>query len=654
VTDLGDAGMGSGRQGDLRYAINMANTDPDLSNRIVFQPGLTGTITLTRGPLAINKNLRITGPGEDVVTVSGNHQSGVFNITADPRAQVVEISGLTVADGIGVTVNGVDVGGGIYNDHAQLTLSHCTITGNSTVGTPFGSGGGLDSQGTLILDSCTVSGNTSGDYGGGITAGNPNGSGSLTINSSLIADNRAGFGGGLEIQEPATITDSTVSGNTAGAFGWGGGIDVFGSFDRPITVALSRSAIVSNSARYGGGLYNQDGFITLTNAMVSANVGGGLNNQVFPMTVTDSVISDNIGNTVDDLGSGIVNSGQLVVSGSTISGNASGGAGGGVEALYGDVSIVNSTISGNTAGATGGGVDAFGNVSVELTSVTITGNTANGVGQQGHGGGGLTSRLTALGRVVLRNTLIAGNFTASLGPDVFGTVTSLGYNLIGQRDDSLGWIATDRTGDFFTPLDPMLGPLQDNGGPTPTHALLADSPAVDAGDPTLQNTPDQRGTIRHHFGVNPAVDIGAFDAGTVNGFRLVAPAEVVAGEPFALTVVAVDAAGNLASTYTGTIHFSSADLDAVLPDDYRFAPGDAGVATFLVTLQTPGVQQIQVNDVTTPRFVGSATVTVDAPPPIPGRAARLADLCFGDADPLGLGLPLGVPGRKSHRDVWLD
>jgi adhesin/invasin len=150
------------------------------------------------------------------------------------------------------------------------------------------------------------------------------------------------------------------------------------------------------------------------------------------------------------------------------------------------------------------------------------------------------------------------------------------------------------------------------------------------------------------------VDIGAFDAGTVNAFRVVAPAEVAAGQPFAVTVVAVDAAGNLASTYTGTIHFSSTDLDAELPADYRFAPGDAGVATFIVTLETPGSQLVQVNDINTTRFEGIATVNVDAPSDTPGRAARLADLVCGAADPLGLDLPFVVPGRKNHHGIWPD
>src|SRR5262249_38800631 len=94
VTDLGDAGVGSGLQVDLRYAINTANSNTALSNRIVFQPGLTGTITLTQGKFVITKALEVDGPGADLLTVSGNHASGVFDITA-PAGHAVLLSGLT-------------------------------------------------------------------------------------------------------------------------------------------------------------------------------------------------------------------------------------------------------------------------------------------------------------------------------------------------------------------------------------------------------------------------------------------------------------------------------------------------------------------------------------------------------------------------------
>jgi hypothetical protein len=658
VTSLADRGTGSGLRGDLRYAIHTANANPDLSNRIVFQPGLAGTITLTQGSLDITKNLEIDGPGQELLTVSGNHQSGVFNITDDPRVQVVAISGLTIADGTGVVVNGQDVGGGIYNDHAQLTVSDCTITGNAVDGVGFG--GGIDSLGTLVLNSSTVSDNISGGFGGGISSGGPLGGpnvgGVVTINSSLIADNQASLesGGGLYLLGPATITDSTISGNSAGA--QGGGIFINVPLQTTTLVTLSRCVLEGNSG-VGGGLMNLDAAVVVANSTVSGNTAtafgaaGGLENALSAarMSITDSVIADNTG-------SGVVNNGQMTMSGSTISGNSSTSSGGGLQVGYGNVTLVNSTISGNTAATSGGGVSSGGTSTLELTSVTITGNTANGVGQMGHGGGGLASAPNMSGHVLLRNTLIAGNFTASLGPDVIGRVTSLGFNLIGETDDSLGWGPHDRTGDFFAPLDPLLGPLQDNGGPTPTHALLLGSPALDAGDPTLGGSVDQRGTVRFHTGVNPPVDVGAFDAATRNaaGFRLVAPANAVAGEPFALTVVVLDPAGNLASTYQGTIHFSSSDFAAGLPDDYRFVPTDIGVATFMVTLQTPGSQQVQVNDVDRPALRTSATVNVDAPARTQGRVANLADLFFGEADPVGLEPPSMFPGRKDHRGTWLE
>ncbi len=663
VTSLADRGTGSGLRGDLRYAIDTANANPDPSNRIVFRPGLAGTITLAQGSLDITKDLEIDGPGQDLLTVSGNHQSGVFNITADPRVQVVSLSGLTIADGTGVSVNGLNVGGGIYNDHAQLTVSDCTITGNAVNG--VGLGGGIDSLGPLILNSSTVSDNISSGSGGGISSGGLLGGtdigGVVTINSSLIADNQAslGSGGGLYLLGPATITDSTISGNSAAGNSVGangGGVFVNGPLQIPFTVAVSRSVIVGNNAHSGGGLYNSDEMVTITDTTVSRNAtpifAGGVENALSGalMSITDSVISDNTG-------IGVESNGQLTVSGSTISGNSnqsSQSEGGGLSIGYGTATIVNSTISGNTSAMEGGGIFASGIVNVELTSVTITGNSANGGAQTQHGGGGLASRPSiSQGRVLLRNTLIAGNFTASLGPDVIGRVTSLGFNLIGQDDDSLGWTATDVTGNFFAPLDPLLGPLQDNGGPTPTHALLAGSPAIERGDPTLGGSLDQRGTIRFHTGANPPVDIGAFDAAIRNGFRVVAPTEVVAGEPFALTVVVLDPVGNLASTFTGTIHFSSSDSDAVLPDDYTFVPTDIGVATFMITLQTPGSQQVQVNDVDRPALQAGVTVNVDAPSGTLGRAAHLADLFFGEADPAGLEPPSMFPGRKDHRSMWL-
>jgi hypothetical protein len=633
VTDLGDAGAGTGFQGDIRYCLNQANANSEPSNSVVFDPGLAGTITLTQGPLSVSKGLEIDGPGQDVLTISGNHQSGVLTITDGTGTPLVTISGLTIADGNGVQ----NLGGGIFSDHATLTLSNCTVAGNA-VGNS-GSGGGIYlNGGTLTLNSCIVSENASGAFGGGIdnnrgtlivnastVSGNtPGGSGggiysrpsfpyprdtTFVLNSSLIADNHSGNSGfdvgGLDIAGPATITDSTISGNTGYR---AGGICLLGDITSQTISTISGCAIVGNTASsIGAGLVNEGDTLTIVDTAVSGNTSvreavGGIDN-AGRLNLSDSIVSDNAGG-------GIRNFRQLTISGSTISGNTREG---GLLTFFGTAQIVNSTFSGNSSDQGGGGIGVMPDAFAELTSVTITGNTANGTGPS-RGGGGLSVLSTyGNGRALLRNTLVAGNFTARVGPDVYGSVLSLGYNLIGAADDSQGWGATDLTGTSFSPIDPRLGPLQDNGGPTPTHALHAGSPAINRGDPALLESVDQRGTPRFHTGAPPPVDIGAFDANALNGFRLLAPSEVAAGEPFTIIVIALDGSGNTASTFVGRIHFSSTDPGAQLPDDYTFTAADGGMATFTVTLQTAGSQQVQVRSLDMPSFQGSTAVIVDPP-----------------------------------------
>jgi hypothetical protein len=683
VIDMGDAGIGFDDHGDLRYCLTQANANDEPSNVIKFHRGLEGTIVLTQGPLDISKDVTIRGPADGSLTISGNHRSGVFDITADPSVQAVTLSDLTIADGTGVTVNGRRVGGGLFNDHATVTLDHVVVTGNTVAS--GGYGGGIENvTGTVILNSSTVSGNSvaSNGYGGGIHTGGGQltlnsstvsgnsiaggdfgfgggissfGSAVVVINSSLIADNHiqpagpSAGGGGVSLTGPSTVTDSTISGNTSNGYG-GGGL-AGGGLGSVSPVSVIRSVIQGNSARStGGGLYSYDGNLTIDRTTISGNAisggphtGSGLANPMIQsrVTITDSLISDNTG------GSGIENVGQMTLSGSTIAGNSTPFEGGGLLFDYGSVTAVNCTFSGNRAGEAGGAIFMFLSGSVatlHLTSVTITANVAPQ-------GGGLQAPATlqADALAVVWNTLIAGN-SASLGPDVDGYVISLGYNLVGQVDGSTGWASRDSLGHTSAPLDPLLGPLQDNGGPTPTHALLAGSPAIDTGAPSLWGSVDQRGTVRFHSGLNPPIDVGAFDSGVREGFRLLAPAEAVAGEPFTVTVIPVDIFGFKVSTFTGTIHFSSSDGDAVLPADYTYAPEDGGVASFSITLQTEGSQQLVVNDVNLPGFRTSAAVTVDSSPASGRPLAGFADLVFAEADPMDGWLP--VPGRKNARPTW--
>jgi hypothetical protein len=115
VVSLGDSGAGSGLEGDLRYAINTANSNDEPSNLIVFQDGLSGTIPLTQGKLVVTKALEIDGPWNTPLAISGNHQSGVLDLEA-PAGQTVILWDLTIADGTGSgNRDGRTVGGGLYN-----------------------------------------------------------------------------------------------------------------------------------------------------------------------------------------------------------------------------------------------------------------------------------------------------------------------------------------------------------------------------------------------------------------------------------------------------------------------------------------------------------------------------------------------------------
>jgi predicted outer membrane repeat protein len=326
VTNLGDTGAGSGQQGDLRYCLNTANANSEGSNRIVFLPGLTGTITLAQGVLAVNKSLEIDGPGASRLTVSGNHQSGVFEITADPRAQDVRFSDLTIADGTGIfsSTFATLVGGGVYNDHAALTLTRCTITGNSTPD-PLGEGGGIfNFAGAMVLDSCTISGNQAGAFGtgGGI-------------------QNDAG-------RQAVTLLHCTISGNTAGEGGaiYSNNVSVGGA------LTLLQSTVAQNIATAGSSIESL-GVLAITDSTIDQNTGalGAIENILGTTTITDSAIANNSGG---GLANGM--SGSTAITGSTFANNASASNGGGIVSYGGDVNLTNCTISGNTAAFNGGGI----------------------------------------------------------------------------------------------------------------------------------------------------------------------------------------------------------------------------------------------------------------------------------------------------------
>lgn len=272
-------------------------------------------------------------------------------------------------------------------------------------------------------------------------------------------------------------------------------------------------------------------------------LGGGILNRA-DLTLTACIVSACRADSLGAYGGGICNAvfdgpeqPGLHMVGCTMTGNSSqgdagfhGGAGGEAAggALYnyrGKVLLENCTISGNTAtggapgcvplfgcGSQGKGYGGIYSTEGELLveSCTISNNSGNTVGGIAAFGGGRMANT-----IVARNTRDSSETTQ---PDVRGSFISDGFNLIGQSDgngfDKIG----DQTGTDAAPLDPMLGPLRDNGGPTETMGLLSGSPAIDQGLNKSAAKTDQRGMPRTHEQAaltnaagGDGTDIGAFE-----------------------------------------------------------------------------------------------------------------------------------------------
>ncbi len=283
---------------------------------------------------------------------------------------------------------------------------------------------------------------------------------------------------------PPTVV--TISGLTVANFD-GTGITNFGDFLtlRQVDVSNNQAASASQSTGSVASFYGSPGGIGNFGSGLFGTGGGGT------LTVLDSTIANN--STTNTLVAAGINSesGSVIIINSTIADNVDNNSNstGGVGIYGGTAYIGNSTISGNTA-----------------TQQSTTGFS----GSNTSGGG-----IDATGTVTLYDTIVAGNTGSLNNPtDVSGTFISLGNNLIGRANaDSKGFISTDQVGTISKPIDPKLGGLANNGGPTPTLALLTGSPAVAAGNSANAPATDQRGDARPQG----AIDIGAVELTTTSG-----------------------------------------------------------------------------------------------------------------------------------------
>lgn len=555
VTSLADAGPGS-----LRYAI--ATTPP--GGTVDFDAGLSGTITLTSGTLAIAQDVTIAGPGADVMSVSGNNLFQVFNVAP---GVTVTISGLTIADGRS------PLGGGIYNA-GTLSLTGSRLSGNSAGPGAVGEGGGLFND---FHAAATITGS------------------SITENT---ADSTIGEGGGIFNYGMVTIVGSTLSGNRASAFsllGWGGGIENEGMMS--ILASTLNGNSVTSSGGLGGGIHNL-GTLTIIASTLSGNSvqvvsgpnpppywasGGGIANSG-TLTIIASTLSGNsvetsgtvsgggIANGSINSGGGTLPGGTLTIIASTISGNHALGTGGYglvIRMLFpgeaygggifnvGALTILESTFSGNSAVGQGGTDPQLGpfsgnsyggaiytgtyggleNATLSVLESTLSGNSASFVFQGSAMGGGIDNNTGQPGTLRIQNTILAGN-SASTAADMNGLLNSLGHNLIGIGDGGMGFTDTDLVGTAASPLDPELGALQDNGGPTPTMALLPSSPAIDTGALTDSEW-DQRGPGYPRM-VKGATDIGAYEVQDGQGAGSTPGGTAPPSVPLRQAVAAVD------------------------------------------------------------------------------------------------------------------
>ncbi len=417
------------------------------------------------------------------------------------------------------------------------------------------------------------------------------GAAELTIKGDSLKDTILTIAAGASV----TVSGVTIDGNQHGD---GGATVASGA-------SLSmQSDIVQNceSSTSGGGILNNGGSVTISESSFISDYansyGGGIANLGGELSISQSTFSVNLANVAEggavysaaDSGG---NGGVLTVLGSTFTGNlALGGYGGAIDLDLGsNATVVDSTFTGNLANIAGGAIALQSRFSVgpsivlSLSGSTVTDNT---VGSSTGGGGIFVQPSSVTTPVLLYDSIIAGNTQGGAAPigspdDVTGAVDPRSsYNLIGDGSTMTGLTISSNgnlIGSVANPIDPELGPLQNNGGPTLTIAPLPDSPAIDRGGPDpvgdRYTSTDQAGDpriVKQPYSVLPlggdGRDIGAIEIGAQSPTILVVNSLADANAPegtltLRQAIEAVDGTLALASLPASQVQIGSPHVDQI-------------------------------------------------------------------------------------------
>ena len=439
-----------------------------------------GTIVLENFGLTISQGVDITINGLDTVIDGSNNIENVLS---------VDSATLTMDE---ISISNADTG--ISASASNITLENCELTGNNDYGLIA-----FDSS-NVSIDSCTVSGNGTLTAGFGVGVRDDS---SLQVSNSFITQN-LGMGASNGRNSNLVIETSTVSQNSRGGVGaLDGGTS---------TTTINNSTISGNSGSLFGGIGTSDTvhILRLNNSQVTNNFsstsgGGIISNSAY---IENSIVS---GNSVTDFGGGIVVNGvigSLTIRNSEISDNYAGRRAAGIYVQSRPVNIENTTISGNVtpgiAGGSGAGGGLFfhGYVEGSFRHITVANNSAvNGAG------------IYAQSFVFGSNISPSLSFSNSIiGDSEVGFDCVRSDNSVSVNTDTVSIIELDNCSTNARNIDPKLLPLAINGSSTSTHGLLISSPAVNAAPASTCLQRDQRNVLRD-IATDARCDIGAFESG---------------------------------------------------------------------------------------------------------------------------------------------